>query len=70
MKGLLLLLSLALTTVGVLGGRNLDHVSNEGLHNCADAGDEEYEAKPPVPYDCCEHGFQTSESERIRRLRR
>ena len=58
---LLVFLSLALATVRVAHGADLDDVSDDGLENCADSGNQKNETHPVVPYIRCEHVSKRSQ---------
>jgi hypothetical protein len=52
---------LALATVGVARSADLQEVTNDGLENRTDTGEEKNKANPVVPYIRCEHVFQRSQ---------
>jgi hypothetical protein len=58
---LLVFLSLALATVWVAHGADLEEVSDNGLENCADSGNQKNETHPVVPYIRCEHVSKRSQ---------
>jgi hypothetical protein len=58
---LLVFLSLALATVWVTHGADLEEVSDHGLENCADSGNQKNETHPVVPYIRCEHVSKRSQ---------
>jgi len=58
---LLVFLSLALATVWVTHGADLEEVSDNGLENCADSGNQKNETHPVVPYIRCEHVAKRSQ---------
>lgn len=60
-RELLLLLSLALTAVGVAAGGHFGEVANHSLENGSDACDKKDETDPVVPYIRCNHDSQRSQ---------